>query len=68
MDYKWLSNPPWPKDVRQKAEKDKLYPIEIVERDPNDTSRVKIQYIGYSTNYDEWCSCSEIVDLAHPSD
>ena len=68
MDYKRLSNPPWPMDVWQKAEKDKLYPIEIIERDPNDTSRIKIHYIGYSTDYDEWRSCSEIVDLAHPSD
>ena len=74
MDYKQLNDPPWPKEVtnrRQKPaseRKDKLYPVEIVERDPNNASRVKIRYIGYSTGYDEWRNHSEIVDLTRPSD
>ena len=61
VDYRQLNDPPWPKEVangRQKP-KDKLYPIEIVKRDPNDASRVKIRYIGYSIVYDEWCNRSD---------
>jgi hypothetical protein len=74
VDYKQLNDPPWPKEAanrRQKPaseRKDKLYPVEIVERDSNDASRVKIRYIGYSTGYDEWRNRSEIVDLTRPSD
>lgn len=48
IDYKQLSNP-WPKDIaacRQKKQvKDKLYPIEILERDPN-SSRVKLRILA----------------------
>ena len=65
VDYKTLSDP-WPKDVttrrRRKAD-DELYPIEIIERDPEDATRMKIHYIGYSSSYDEWRNCGEIVDL-----
>ena len=68
VDYKQLNDPPWPKEVakRRQKPKDKLYPVEVVERDPNDANRVMIRYIGYSTIYDEWRNCSEIIDLTRP--
>ena len=65
VDYKTLRDH-WPKDVttcrRRKAD-DELYPIEIIERDPEDATRMKIHYTGYSSSYDEWRNCGEIVDL-----
>jgi len=40
--------------------KDKLYPVEIVGRDGD---RVKVHYIGYSSQYDEWRLSSDLETL-----
>jgi len=40
--------------------KDKLYPLEIVGRDGD---RVKVHYIGYSSQYDEWRLSSDLETL-----
>ena len=63
VNYKLLSNP-WPQlpRVRQKVE-DKLYPVEITERTLN---RVKIHYIGYGSEDDEWRDADDIVNLNQP--
>ena len=44
----------------RKHHPNKLYDVEVVEDDP-DQERVKIHYIGYGTEYEEWKSKSEIV-------
>ena len=41
--------------------KNKLYPISVVERDG---FRVKIHYVGYSDCYDEWRQVGDIVSLS----
>ena len=42
---------------------DKLYPVEVTERALN---RVKIHYIGYGSDDDEWRDADDIVDLTQP--
>ena len=37
--------------------KDKLYPVTVVE---HDASRVKIHYVGYSSEHDEWREGNEL--------
>jgi len=50
--------------LRAKREKrDKLYPIEIFE---TQQFRVKICYVGYSDDDDEWCELSDITQLPIP--
>ena len=58
-DYKQLSDLQLP---RLRAAKDKLYELEIVEEDVL-TQRVKVHYIGYGSEDDEWRDKDEIVDL-----
>ena len=38
---------------------DKLYRLQVVEKD----ELVKVRYIGYDSNYDEWRPASDIIDL-----
>ena len=46
------------KDVSYKVKNDKLYPIEVVEREDN---RIKIHYTGYDKKFDEWRDMKDIV-------
>lgn len=64
VNYKLLSNP-WPQIPRLRRQKveDKLYPVEVTERALN---RVKIHYIGYGYDDDEWRDADDIVDLTQP--
>ena len=64
VNYKLLSNP-WPQIPRLRRQKveDKLYPVEVTERALN---RVKIHYIGYGSDDDEWRDADDIVDLTQP--
>ena len=39
-----------------------LYPIEITESDSQ--GRVKIHYLGYNTEYDEWRDSQDVIDLS----
>ena len=56
VDYRQMNN---------KERKDKLYPIEIVEREG---SRVKIHYVGrYTESSDEWRGIGDIVDTGSSS-
>ena len=46
---------------------DKLFPIEIVERDDL-RRRYRVHYVGYSNKYDEWRDDSDIVSLHNDSE
>jgi len=41
-----------------------LYRLEIIEEDTESSDRVKIRYIGYGSQFDEWRQRSEIVELS----
>ena len=60
-DYKQLSDFQLPR-LRAAKDKLKLYELEIVEEDVL-TQRVKVHYIGYGSEDDEWRDKDEIVDL-----
>ena len=62
-------------DVKEKKEsRDKLYEVEIVERDQIN-KRIKLHYVGYGKNFDEWhtespdelCPVSKISKITIPS-
>ena len=61
-DYKTLAEPKIPRATRQKKAdcSQALYPIEVRERQENS---VKIHYIGYSDEHDEWRDPSELVNI-----
>ena len=59
-DYKQLSDLQLPR-LRVKQD-DKLYDLDIVEEDVL-TQRVKVHYIGYGSEDDEWRDKDEIVHL-----
>ena len=44
--------------IPMRSKEDELYPIDVVERDGD---RVKIHYIGYGEDEDEWREITEIV-------
>ena len=62
-NYRQLSNPRLPRaeKIRQVHDPEKLYEIEVVERDGE---RLKVHYIGYSSDYDEWKEAADIVHNA----
>lgn len=41
---------------------DKLYELEVIEEDVY-TSKVKVHYVGYDSEYDEWRDNADIVHL-----
>ena len=49
------------KKQTQKASRSQLYPVDVVERGEN--GRVKVQYIGFNQEFDEWRAPSDIVPL-----
>ena len=65
VDYKKLNEVEGIPREKRRKDNDELYPIEIVERNTIN-SRVKIHYIGYSTNEDEWRNAAEILDFMPP--
>lgn len=56
--YKLVSERP-PKRLKPSKEPD-IYPIEVVEED---STQVKIHYIGYSARYDEWKAKEDIINI-----
>lgn len=68
VDYNELSDIKLPREKKAKvanskeADRDKLYPVEIVEQDDGN-GRFKVHYVGYSSQYDEWRDNSEVVSL-----
>lgn len=65
-DYKEKKESDIPASYRKKIHHDKLFPIEIIEEDP-DSARYKVHYIGYSSAYDEWKEKDAVVDT-NPED
>ncbi len=47
----------------KKAKEDPLYAVEVLEKD-EDSGRVKVHYVGYGAEYDEWKREEEIVQPA----
>lgn len=66
VDYSELSDVKLPREkkakVAKEADRDKLYPVEIVEQDDSN-GRFKVHYIGYSSQYDEWRDNSDVISL-----
>lgn len=62
-NYKELSDVKIPKAKRLKqGAPGKLFPVTIVEEDDS-TRRYKVHYVGYSSCYDEWKDCEELVNI-----
>ena len=53
-----ISNPRLPRVERTRHDPERLYPLEVLERDG---PRVKVHYVGYSSTHDEWRDIEEIV-------
>ena len=53
VDYKQLNEVEGIPREKRRKNSDELYPVEVVERDTVN-AWVKIHYIGYSANEDEW--------------
>ena len=67
INYKELADVKLPRTKRpQRTRSHGLYPIEVVERAPD--NRVKIHYIGYHARFDEWRGESEIELLTQNND
>ena len=67
INYKELADVKLPRTKRpQRTRSHGLYPIEVVERAPD--NRVKIHYIGYHARFDEWRDESEIELLTQNND
>ena len=60
-NYKQINDIALPRIKRSRERRDKLYPIEVVERQG---SRVTIYCVGYNDDNDEWQEFSEIVPLS----
>ena len=60
MDYRKIGDIQLPRAARRSRKDDELYPIEVIERVGE---RVKIHYVGYGNEDDEWRDASELVEL-----
>ena len=58
-NYRQLSSLKIPR-ISKTQPQDKLYPIEVVERNG---SRVRIHYVGYDNSADEWREQTDIISL-----
>ena len=63
-NYKELSEVKLPRSQHRIQRDTTLYELEIVEEDVY-TNRVKVHYIGYESDDDEWRDRTEIVTLKH---
>ena len=45
---------------------DTLYPVSVCENEQDDQGHVKVHYIGYGSEYDEWREPAGLVHLASP--
>ena len=58
-DYRRLNSPEkLPRAVRTTTDKNKLYPVEVLE---SREETVKIHYVGYDDKFDEWRKKEDIV-------
>lgn len=63
-NYKKLGDTKLPK-VRPTKTTEKLYELEILEEDTS-TGKIKVHYIGYGSEDDEWREKEDIVDTGPP--
>lgn len=61
QDYWKLADIQLQRQTKGSEIREKLYPIEVEEREGE---RVKIHYIGYGDDEDEWREASELVQLS----
>lgn len=61
QDYQKLADIQLPRQTKGSEIREKPYPIEVVEREGE---HVKIHYIGYGDDEDEWREASELVQLS----
>ena len=59
-NYKDFATFKIPASGRQRVEKKELYPVEIIERNED---CVRVHYIGYKDDYDEWKDVTELESL-----
>ena len=52
--------------VNVSTSSERLYRLEVIEKD-DENGRVKVRYIGYGEEYDEWKLAEDIVDLSESS-
>lgn len=57
-NYKDMCNPRLPRAERTRHDPERLFPLEVLERDG---ARVKVHYVGYSSTHDEWRDIEDIV-------
>ena len=57
-NYKDVCNPRLPRAKWTQHDLERLYPLEVLERDG---ACVKVHYVGYSSTHDEWRDVEEIV-------
>ena len=61
INYWAIENPTLPRDQTTRMQgSQRLYELEIVEED-DFTSRVKVHYIGYDSEYDQWRNKEDVV-------
>ena len=66
-NYRALENPPLPRaQATRMKQSQRLYELEVVEEDDY-TGRVKIHYIGYDSDCDEWRNKKDVV-VIQPQD
>ena len=63
MNYKELTKVGLPRAVREKQADSRLYSVDVVGRNPL-THKVKIHYIGYDSDQDEWRDEADLVDIS----
>ena len=63
VNYRDLTTVVLPRAVREKQADSRLYSVNVVEKNPL-THKVKIHYIGYDSDQDEWHDEADIVDLS----
>ena len=63
VNYRELTKVILPRAVREKQTDSKLYSVDVVERNPL-THKVKIHYIGYDSDQDEWRDEADLVDMS----
>ena len=69
VDYRELADVKIPRTTSSKCvtgpRDDKLYRLRVLEED-NDSDRVKVRYIGYGSEHDEWRAKEDVVVLDDP--
>ena len=63
VNYRDLTMVVLPRAVREKQADSRLYSVDVVEKNPL-THKVKIHYIGYDSDQDDWRDEADVVDMS----